>query len=278
MGAAQAAQFKDLGASSVLNMTQSSMRSSMYTSLLWCCWCSVSSKTLRAGVAQAAAGTRHRDQNVALGQCLLPPILLRSQYALCSLCRGTENLLSSKAQLTGQTRRFIWRDLLPTSLRRGGSVPGVHMASASDRQDADSSCVPAAAGGVAAAGGPAPAAAAAMLAHTTPSEPGQRRGSVDMMLYAQGTPLDPLVVLELKRPAVTRGSAEQPAPDAAAFWEAREKGGALTFWMLPTALQEIRPSMLSGAAVLKASLQLQPHVYMQVNCMMSSFQAGLSHN
>ena len=151
------------------------------------------------------------------------------------------------------------------------------MASASDRQDADSSFVPAAAGGVAAAGGPAPAAAAAVLAHTTPSEPGQRRGIVDMMLYAQGTPLDPLVVWELKRPAVIPVSAEQPAPDAAACWEAREKGGALCFWMLPTALQTLRSSRLSGAAVLKTSLQLQPHIYMQVNYMMSTFQAGLSH-
>ena len=81
------------------------------------------------------------------------------------------------------------------------------MASASDRQDADSSFVPAA------AGGPAPTAAAAVLAHATPSEPGKRRGIVDMMLYAQGTPLDPLVVWELKRPAVIPVSAEQPAPD-----------------------------------------------------------------
>ena len=165
-------------------------------------------------------------------------------YALCSHWRGTANLLTSKAQLTGQTRRFIWHDLHPTSSRRGGSVSGVHLASASDRQDADSSFVPSAAGGLAAAGGPATAAAAAVLAHiTTPSEP-ERRGIVDMMLYAEGTPLEPLVAWELKRPAVIPVSAEQPAPDAAACWEARKKGGALSFWMFPTALQHISPSML----------------------------------
>ncbi len=125
-------------------------------------------------------------------------------------------------------------------------MPGVHLASASDRQDADSSFVPAAAVGVAAAGGPAPTAAAAVLAHTTPSEPGKRRGIVDMMLYAQGTPLAPLVVWELKRPAVIPVSAEQPAPDAAACWEARKKGGALSFWMLPTALQKFAPACFQG--------------------------------
>ena len=56
MGAAQAAQIKHFGASFALNMTQSSLRSSVYSSLLWSCWCSVSSETLRAGVARAAAG------------------------------------------------------------------------------------------------------------------------------------------------------------------------------------------------------------------------------
>ena len=46
MGAAQAAQFKHFGASSALNMTQSSLHVCLYRSLLWSCWCSVSSKNL----------------------------------------------------------------------------------------------------------------------------------------------------------------------------------------------------------------------------------------
>lgn len=190
------------------------------------------------------ANRRHRNKNLALSRCLLPPSLLSSQHALCSHCRCTPGLLSSKAELTGPTRRFIWHDLHPTSSRRDGSVPGVHVISASNRQDADSSLGPAAAGGVTAAGGPASAAAAAVLAHTTPSEPGQPRGIVEMMLKAQGTPEVPLVAGEINLPAVIPLSAEQPAPDAAACWEAREKGGALSSWMLPAALQQICPSML----------------------------------
>eukprot|EP00891_Asterochloris_glomerata_P001797 jgi/Astpho2/1797/Aster-07557 len=50
------------------------------------------------------------------------------------------------------------------------------------------------------------------------------RGIVEMMLKAQGTPEVPLVAGEINLPAVIPLSAEQPAPDAAACWEAREKG------------------------------------------------------
>ena len=102
------------------------------------------------------------------------------------------------------------------------------MASASDRQNADSSLVSAAAGGVAAVGMPARAAAAGVLAHTTASEPESRHGFVDMLLSTGEPELEPLVAWELKRPAVIPVSAEQPAPDAAACWKQGRGGGALS--------------------------------------------------
>ena len=106
------------------------------------------------------------------------------------------------------------------------------MPSASDRQAAEAEPVngvlPAAADGVAAAGGAATTTAADVFAQPSPRGHDQPQGFVDMLLSAREVPREPLVAWKLKRPGMIPVSAEQPAPDAAACWEKRAAGGALS--------------------------------------------------
>ena len=106
------------------------------------------------------------------------------------------------------------------------------MPSASDRQAAeaepDSGVLAAAAHGVAAAGGAASTTVANVLAQPSPSGQKQPQGFVDMLLSAREVPREPLVAWVLKRPGNIPVSAEQTAPDAAACWEKRVAGGALS--------------------------------------------------
>ena len=171
-----------------------------------------------------------------------------------------------------KTSLFAWGSLQHTSSRHGVSTPELRGPSASEQQAAEAepgSFAQAAAGEVAAAGGAATTPAAEVLADADPCGQEQRQGFVDMLLYASGAVPEPLVAFELKRPGKIPALAGRPPPDAVECWEKRKEGGALS-----SALQQSCPSMLWGAAVLRTSLQLQPHVYMQVAMATSHLQAA----
>ena len=156
------------------------------------------------------------------------------------------SLLNCKAGRTVQTSLFTW-GLELSSPPHGAAAPEVHGASASQQQAAEAepdSFMPAAAGGVAAAGGAATTAAADVLADADPCGPEQRPSFVDVLLFANDALQEPLVAWELKQPGEIPVSPGRPAPDAVACWNTRKEGGALSFWMLPTALQQSCPSML----------------------------------